>query len=350
MSEFLSQDDIDALLQSGFGDDDSPAEESSGGTGFLAEATEDFCAQEVTVLNTLTGREVSIVPGESFIGDEAMVSSRLGADEYLSIALPVSGDVTGTVFVTLLKSKAAILYDLMIMGDGSTPYSDDVKDGISEIFSQVSGGYATFLREKSSGSVISDAVTVKDNDGVGVLVAEESLILDVTISEIEPFQAIVTFDDDMVRSLRAQYGSDTSADVPAFDESGLLSQDEIDSITAAAEDLSAPSEMGSAPAPAPAAAAPSFGSSTAPKGSVDMLLDIDLDVSIELGRTDISIKRILELAPGALVELDRLAGEPVDLMVNNKVVAKGEVVVVDESFGVRIISLVSPEERIKSLR
>lgn len=89
---------------------------------------------------------------------------------------------------------------------------------------------------------------------------------------------------------------------------------------------------------------------SAPRENVDMLLDIELDVSIELGRTNLSIKRILEMGPGSIVELDRMAGEPVDLLVNNKVVAKGEVVVVDENFGIRIVSLVSPEERIKSLR
>ena len=88
----------------------------------------------------------------------------------------------------------------------------------------------------------------------------------------------------------------------------------------------------------------------APRENVDMLLDIELDVTIELGRTDLSIKRILEMGPGSIVELNRMAGEPVDLLVNNKVVAKGEVVVVDENFGIRIVSLVSPEERIKSLR
>ena len=81
-----------------------------------------------------------------------------------------------------------------------------------------------------------------------------------------------------------------------------------------------------------------------------MLLDVELDVSIELGRTNLSIKRILEMGPGSIVELDRMAGEPVDLLVNSKVVAKGEVVVVDENFGIRIVSLVSPEERIRSLR
>jgi len=79
-------------------------------------------------------------------------------------------------------------------------------------------------------------------------------------------------------------------------------------------------------------------------------LDVELEVTIELGKTNIAIKKVLDLAPGALVELERFAGEPVDLLVNNKVVAKGEVVVIDENFGVRIISLVSPEERIRSLK
>lgn len=84
--------------------------------------------------------------------------------------------------------------------------------------------------------------------------------------------------------------------------------------------------------------------------NIGMLLDVELDVFIELGRTNLSIKRVLELAPGSIVELDRMAGEPVDLLVNDKVVAKGEVVVVDENFGIRIVSLVSAEDRIKSLR
>jgi flagellar motor switch protein FliN/FliY len=102
--------------------------------------------------------------------------------------------------------------------------------------------------------------------------------------------------------------------------------------------------------PRPVAAAGSGRPSGGQQDNIELLLDVDLDVSIELGSTTLSIKRILDLAPGSIVELDRMAGEPVDLLVNNKAVAKGEVVVIDESFGIRILSLVSPEERIKSLR
>lgn len=83
--------------------------------------------------------------------------------------------------------------------------------------------------------------------------------------------------------------------------------------------------------------------------NIDMLLDVAMPVSIELGRTTMPIQDILNLGPGSVVELNKLAGEPVDLLVNDKLIAKGEVVVVDENFGIRITSMISQEERIKSL-
>lgn len=83
--------------------------------------------------------------------------------------------------------------------------------------------------------------------------------------------------------------------------------------------------------------------------NIDLLLDVKMPVSIELGRTSMAISDLLTLGPGSVVELNKLAGEPVDLLVNNSIVAKGEVVVVDENFGVRITLLMSPEERLKSL-
>ncbi|HOP05801.1 MAG TPA: flagellar motor switch protein FliN [candidate division Zixibacteria bacterium] len=85
------------------------------------------------------------------------------------------------------------------------------------------------------------------------------------------------------------------------------------------------------------------------KQNIDLLLDVNLPVSIELGRTRMTIEDILALGPGSVVELNKLAGEPVDLLVNYKVVARGEVVVIDENFGVRITQLLSPEERLRAL-
>ena len=74
--------------------------------------------------------------------------------------------------------------------------------------------------------------------------------------------------------------------------------------------------------------------------NIDLLLDVPLEVSVELGRTSKSIKEILDFAPGTVVELNRLAGEPIDVLVNGKYVAKGEVVVIGELFGIRITSVI----------
>jgi flagellar motor switch protein FliN/FliY len=84
--------------------------------------------------------------------------------------------------------------------------------------------------------------------------------------------------------------------------------------------------------------------------NLDMLLDIPLQVTVELGRTKRSVKEILELSSGSIIELDKLAGEPVDILVNSKIVAKGEVVVIDENFGVRVTDIISQTERLNKLK
>jgi flagellar motor switch protein FliN len=85
------------------------------------------------------------------------------------------------------------------------------------------------------------------------------------------------------------------------------------------------------------------------KLTMDQLQDLTLDVSLELGHKLMRVKELLELMPGRIVKLDRLAGEPVDLVINEKIIAKGEVAVIDENFAVRIVTLLSPEERLKLL-
>jgi flagellar motor switch protein FliN len=83
--------------------------------------------------------------------------------------------------------------------------------------------------------------------------------------------------------------------------------------------------------------------------NLDLVLDISLNLSVELGKTQLSIKEVLELTRGSVIELDRIAGEPVDLYANGKMIAKGEVVVIEDSFGLRITSIASPADRLKGL-
>jgi len=82
---------------------------------------------------------------------------------------------------------------------------------------------------------------------------------------------------------------------------------------------------------------------------MDFILDIPLEVSVELGRTKMLINDLLQLGQGSVIELSKLAGEPLEILVNRKLVARGEVVVVNEKFGVRLTDVISPMERIKQL-
>jgi flagellar motor switch protein FliN len=83
--------------------------------------------------------------------------------------------------------------------------------------------------------------------------------------------------------------------------------------------------------------------------NIDMLYDIPLEITVELGRTKLPIRKILELGPGAVIQLEKLAGEPVDILANHKLIAKGEVVVIEESFGVRITDIINPVDRLTKM-
>ncbi|MDR7080070.1 flagellar motor switch protein FliN/FliY [Neobacillus niacini] len=114
-------------------------------------------------------------------------------------------------------------------------------------------------------------------------------------------------------------------------EQGKLTQDEMDALLGNSKQ----SEINE-PFQFTELASDNFGQSLNEKMNLDLLLDIPLEIVVELGRTKKKISEVLELTSGSIVELDKMAGEPVDVYVNNKLIAKGEVVVIEEHFGVRI--------------
>lgn len=146
-------------------------------------------------------------------------------------------------------------------------------------------------------------------------------------------------------------------------DSGLLSQADLDALIAAAsQDLPADEadfggldETPEPAAPAPAIGMvdlPSFDAPAAevgggPDGATGMgrVRDIPLEVTVELGRTRLLIRDILDLSPGSIIELDKIAGEPVDLFANGLLVARGEVIVIDDNFGVRVTEIITAAER-----
>ena len=116
--------------------------------------------------------------------------------------------------------------------------------------------------------------------------------------------------------------------------------------TTDADEERTPTPISSAPTAHRAQFAPlSAAVQTAPPAGIDLLAGLEMNVSVELGRTDMTVADVLGLGPGSVVELDRLAGEPVDILVNDRLIARGEVVVVDENFGVRVVEVIRREAR-----
>ena len=139
------------------------------------------------------------------------------------------------------------------------------------------------------------------------------------------------------------------ADVEAVDQQALADQ-----WAAALEDQVEDAPEVAAPSPTfqPAAlpALESSPQSASSEMNLDVILDIPVTLSIELGRTRVPIRNLMQLNQGSVVELDRIAGEPLDVLVNGTLIAHGEAVVVNEKFGIRLTDVVSPSERVRRLR
>jgi flagellar motor switch protein FliN/FliY len=127
-----------------------------------------------------------------------------------------------------------------------------------------------------------------------------------------------------------------------------LAQVLVDGVAQAKLALSVPPSVADDAVSALAVPAEASAAASAASG-LEMILDISMSVTVELGRTKMLIRDILALGPGSVIELDKLAGEPVDLLVNERPIAKGEVVVIDDNFGVRLTQISQPTERLRSL-
>ncbi|PWV63274.1 flagellar motor switch protein FliN [Plasticicumulans acidivorans] len=149
-------------------------------------------------------------------------------------------------------------------------------------------------------------------------------------------------------------------DKPQADAEAAVDAPPPEAVAEAAAAEAPPPVEPQAEAPGPASTAAFEREFTEPKprdsgaprrdANLDMILDIPVTLSMELGRTRLSVRELLQLTQGSVVRLDRPAGEPLDILVNGCLIARGEVVVVNERFGVRITEISSPEERVKRLR
>ncbi|WP_227816858.1 flagellar motor switch protein FliN [Nitrogeniibacter aestuarii] len=160
-------------------------------------------------------------------------------------------------------------------------------------------------------------------------------------------------DDDWASAMQEQ--ADTEGGDSSAEDDWAAAMNEQAEAEQVAADLQAAADSADSPYQAKPASQlfPDFGAQGAAGGGsaeLDMILDIPVQITVELGRTKLSIRNLLQLAHGSVVELDGLAGEPMDVLVNGTLIAQGEVVVVNEKFGIRLTDIITPAERMRKLR
>lgn len=169
-----------------------------------------------------------------------------------------------------------------------------------------------------------------------------------------------TAENDWSADIQEQADAETDSNSPTTDETEASENDWADAMKQQAEAEKVAADLadaadGESPYQAQPASQlfPDFGSSGSAAGGnndLDMILDIPVQLTVELGRTKLSIRNLLQLAHGSVVELDGLAGEPMDVLVNGTLIAQGEVVVVNDKFGIRLTDIITPAERMRKLR
>lgn len=312
------------------------------------------------VLSTLLDKKIEIgVQGADGADEEA-----LGADFPDSIVVvdcPFASGFEATNSFLFNTELVAKLSDLIMMGDGTAEFSEDHIDAIQEAVNQMLGAAATALSAQLDKTVDFQPSTAKQAalGEAGLDLAQLTAVnyeieiegeAEGKIAMLLPYPVIQEMASIFGASDQpADAGGEAELDMEGMEGGGAMGMEDAGLDLAG---MGADALVGGGPAETPGVSRRADTSDLSPmeRERLELLLDVKLEVSIELGRTTMLVRDILELGPGSVVELDKMAGETVDLLINDKKLAEGEVVVVDENFGIRITHLISMEERIKMLQ
>ncbi|GAK02046.1 flagellar motor switch protein FliN [Geomicrobium sp. JCM 19037] len=302
---------------------------------------------------------------------------------HVSVHVQYKEGFEGTNVLVIKEKDAQIIADLMLGGDGTEPSSELGEMHISavqEAMNQMMGSSSTSLSTifNTRVDISPPGITMLDveaGDGIEQLPNEATLIkisfrlkIGELIDSIIMQLVTVEFAKEMVELLMNPGDNAGAVEAPAMPvEEKTVEHASHPEPTRLAQETSVPPSPPSAHErqerlheefamgdrevqPAQFASFEEEPLTRSQSRNLNMLMDIPLDVTVELGRTRRSIKDILSFTQGSIIELDKLAGEPVDIMVNHRLVAKGEVVVIDENFGVRVTDIVSQAERLENLK
>jgi flagellar motor switch protein FliN/FliY len=393
----LSQEEIDALLTGGSssGTDtmDSSSEPVSTSSINLSDFEKDTLGEvgnismgtAATTLSTLLRQKVSITTHDVSVTNPEELQL-LYPLPFVVVEVSYTRGLTGTNVLVIKENDAAIIADLMMGGDGLSAQGKSLGDlelsAVGEAMNQMMGSATTSLS-----SMFNRRIDIAPPQLTVIDMGKESLqlstnfhdvvkikfkmeienLINSEIMQIIPMEAV----ENIMSILMGSTAEESSAEA-VMEEPPAMSLPETKAAAVAAPRqaetaipsppqeaiysqafVQSPREINTRPqfAVQPVQFAPLQESDMihSPQ-NLDLIMDVPLDVSVELGKAKKSIREILELNQGAIIQLDKLAGEPVDLLVNGKLIAKGEVVVIDENYGIRITTIISPIDRMNKLQ
>lgn len=374
MDGMLTQEEIDALT--GGNNSDSSTQQASDISESLTDAERDAVGEianinmgtAATTLSTLLNNKVTITtPRVSYVTLNELSAQYDRPCVFIHISY-ISG-IDGNNILILKEHDVKVITDLMMGGDGTNTegeLSELHLSAISEAMNQMMGSAATSLSSMLEKKVdISPPVaslvdlndTIEDTELSNFLDGDiVQVAFDMKIGDLVDSQIMQLYPFDFARELYKKFmGSEVEQTAAPASQ-----PEQPQPVSPAPEPVPTPAPQPVQPQPVPQqmqqpqyampmpnvnvqpAQFQTFNTGVSPlmqEENIDLVLDVPLEVTVELGRTNKSIKEILDFSPGTIIELDKLAGEPVDVLVNGKFVAKGEVVVIEENFGIRLVEI-----------
>jgi flagellar motor switch protein FliN len=368
----LSQEEINALFNQM---ENSSQDFSLSIDDFLSSMEKDALGEignislgsSTTALSALLNQRVEITTPTLSVIEQARMEELI-QEKHVAVHVDYTEGIRGKNLLMIKENDAKIIANLMMGGDGTTlepELSDMSLSAVQEAMNQMMGSAATSMSTLFSQKVDISPPTI---DVLGFPPKKLEALQDDIIIKVSFRLAVGSLiDSHMVQFIPLSFGKEMIGKILQYEApSAHPVKEEIKNAAAIA-----PSPTGanySAPAPSmampeiPAVQAnanvqkvefstfPSFAEkSQGVPSNIDLLYDIPLEITVELGRTSLQIRKILELGPGAVIQLDKLAGEPVDILANQKLIAKGEVVVIEDNFGVRVTDIISPIDRLTKM-
>ena len=372
MDGVLSQEEINALLNDDSGSDSSDTndrlltDEEKDAIGEIANISMGTAA---TTLFSLVNRRVEIsTPVVSFSNWDDIVASYEKPCVFIKIAYTVGLD--GSNILVLKERDVKVITDLMMGGDG-TNTDEELGElhlsAISEAMNQMMGSAATSLSSMLNKTIdisppVADIIDLKETVDEGQI--DEFLtgefvkisfrmeigdLVDSEIMQLYPIPFAKEMCQGVSKNMELDSESITEDSKPISGNNAAASQTNTSSAQQPNMGAMNMGQLGQQPMmgqqvnvqPAQFSAFGAMPNGMYQPENIDLIMDVPLEVTVELGRTHKKISEILDFGPGKIIELNKIAGEPIDVLVNGKYVAKGEVVVIEESFGVRITEIVN---------